>query len=104
MLGFTLDIWDYLTFLTMFLAVAALVLLWIWLAGLPGRIAIARKHPEAEAVRLLGYAGAHLGVQADRDRRHPALPARRSAGDRRRHRSAPRLDAPVVSTSTDRKR
>ena len=95
MLGFTLDIWDYLTFLTMFLAVAALVLLWIWLAGLPGRIAIARKHPEAEAVRLLGY---------DRDRRHPALPARRSAGDRRRHRSAPRLDAPVVSTSTDRKR
>jgi hypothetical protein len=57
MLGFTLDIWDYLTFLTMFLAVAALVLLWIWLAGLPGRIAIARKHPEAEAVRLLGYAG-----------------------------------------------
>jgi hypothetical protein len=27
------------------------------LAGLPGRIALARKHPEAEAVKLLGWAG-----------------------------------------------
>ena len=29
----------------------------VWLAGLPGRIAIARKHPDAEAVKLLGYCG-----------------------------------------------
>ena len=57
MLGFDLDIWDYLTFLTLFLVVASAVVFWIWLAGLPGRIAIARKHPEAEAVKLLGYAG-----------------------------------------------
>lgn len=57
MFGFTLDIWDYLTFLTMFLAVASLVAIWVWLAGLPGRIAIARKHPDAEAVNLLGWAG-----------------------------------------------
>jgi hypothetical protein len=27
------------------------------MAGLPGRIAIARKHPDAEAVNLLGYCG-----------------------------------------------
>ena len=31
----------------------------VWLAGLPGRIALARKHPEAEAVKLLGWAGLH---------------------------------------------
>jgi hypothetical protein len=57
MLGFEPDIWDYLTFLTLLLVVVACVAFWIWLAGLPGRIAIARKHPEAEAVKLLGYAG-----------------------------------------------
>ena len=57
MLGFELDIWDYLTFLTLFLVVVAAVVAWLWLAGLPGRIAVARKHPEAEAVKLLGYAG-----------------------------------------------
>lgn len=57
MLGFELDIWDYLTFLTLFLTVMSVVALWVWLAGLPGRIAIARKHPEAEAVKLLGWAG-----------------------------------------------
>jgi len=57
MLGFKLDVWDYLTFLTLILAVVSVVALWLWLAGLPGRIALARKHPEAEAVKLLGYAG-----------------------------------------------
>ena len=45
MLEFRLDFWDYLTFVVLFfLGTAALVSL-IWLAGLPGRIAIARKHP-----------------------------------------------------------
>jgi hypothetical protein len=57
MLGFELDLWDYLTFLTLFLTGAAGVAFWVWLAGLPGRIAIARKHPDAEAVKLLGWAG-----------------------------------------------
>jgi hypothetical protein len=57
LLGFRIDMWDYLTFLTLFLCVVALVMIWIWLAGLPGRIALERHHPEAEAVRLLGYAG-----------------------------------------------
>ena len=57
MLGFELDIWDYLTFLTMILMVAAVLATWVFLAGLPGRIALSRKHPEAEAVKLLGYAG-----------------------------------------------
>jgi hypothetical protein len=57
LLGFKIDMWDYLTFLTLLLCTAALVTAWIWLAGLPGRIAIERKHPDAEAVKLLGYAG-----------------------------------------------
>ena len=57
LLGFDLDLWDYLTFLTLMLCVVALILTWLFLAGLPGRIAIARKHPEAEAVKYLGYAG-----------------------------------------------
>jgi hypothetical protein len=34
-----------------------LLLVYIWIAGLPGRIALRRKHPEAEAVKLLGWAG-----------------------------------------------
>jgi len=57
LLGFEISIWDYLTFLTLFFCVVALVMIWIFLAGLPGRIAISRKRPEAEAVKLLGYAG-----------------------------------------------
>jgi hypothetical protein len=56
-LGFELDLWDYLTFATLMLCVVALGLTWLFLAGLPGRIALARKHPEAEAVKYLGYAG-----------------------------------------------
>ena len=57
MLGFELDIWDYLTFVTLLLAGVCVVAAWVWLAGLPGRIALARNHPEAEAVKLLGWAG-----------------------------------------------
>jgi hypothetical protein len=57
MLGFELDFWDYATFVTFALAGAAAILAYIWIAGLPGRIAIARKHPDAEAVRLMGWAG-----------------------------------------------
>lgn len=57
MLGFELDFWDYVTFATAALAGAAGILIYIWIAGLPGRIAIARKHPDAEAVKLMGWAG-----------------------------------------------
>lgn len=57
LLGFKIDMWDYLTFLTLLLCVAAVIMIWLWLAGLPGRIALERNHPEAEAVKLLGYAG-----------------------------------------------
>lgn len=56
-MGFDITFWDYLTFLTLALAGFSFVAFWVWLAGLPGRIALARKHPEAEAVKLLGWAG-----------------------------------------------
>jgi len=57
MLGFELDFWDYATFATAAAAGGAVMLIYVWIAGLPGRIAIARKHPDAEAVKLMGWAG-----------------------------------------------
>lgn len=57
LLGFELDFWDYATFVTAALLALSAVGFFVWLAGLPGRIALARKHPEAEAVKLLGWAG-----------------------------------------------
>jgi hypothetical protein len=57
LLGFELEFWDYLTFLALAVSVLGGLAALVWLAGLPGRIAIARKHPDAEAVKLMGYAG-----------------------------------------------
>jgi len=57
MLGFQLDIWDYLTFATLLLTVVAFLAFFVFIAGLPGRIAMSRNHPEAEAVKLLGWVG-----------------------------------------------
>ncbi|MEJ2238546.1 MAG: DUF3302 domain-containing protein [Gemmatimonadales bacterium] len=57
LVGFQLDGWDYLTFGALLLCMVIFVGFLIWLAGLPGRIAIARKHPDAEAVMVMGYLG-----------------------------------------------
>jgi len=57
LLGFNLEFWDYITFLVLFLCIVIFMSFLIWLAGLPGRIAIARKHPDAEAVKIMGYLG-----------------------------------------------
>jgi len=43
-----------MTFAALFLMAAASVLILVFLGGLPGRIALARKHPEAEAVKVMG--------------------------------------------------
>jgi hypothetical protein len=51
MLGFHLDFWDYLTFASLAIMGIAVVIVIVFLGSFPGRIAIARKHPEAEAVR-----------------------------------------------------
>jgi hypothetical protein len=56
-LGFRLDGWDYATFLAMFIIGAGFVCFFVLVLGLPGRIAIARRHPEAEAVNIMGWLG-----------------------------------------------
>lgn len=56
-MGFELDVWDYITFAALaFIGVVFLGVL-IFILGLPGRIAIARRHPEADAVYLMGWVG-----------------------------------------------
>ena len=62
LLGFKLDFWDYATFLVLLVCVMTGLFFLVWLAGLPGRIAIARKHPDAEAVMIMGYAGFLVAV------------------------------------------
>ena len=57
LLGFSLGFWDYITFLSLAVLVAAGLGLAVFVLGLPGRIAIARSHPEAEAVYLMGWIG-----------------------------------------------
>jgi len=57
LLGFSVGFWDYITFLSLAVLVAAGLGLAVFVLGLPGRIAIARNHPEAEAVYLMGWIG-----------------------------------------------
>ena len=57
LLGFHVGFWDYVTFLAIFVIVVAFLTAAVFVLGLPGRIAIARKHPEADAVNLTGWVG-----------------------------------------------
>jgi hypothetical protein len=57
MLGFSLDIWDYLTFAVILALVGAFLVVAVFILGLPGRIAIARKHPDADAINTMGWLG-----------------------------------------------
>jgi hypothetical protein len=57
LLGFKPDAWDYAAIASLFALVIAGLTVAVFVLGLPGRIAIARKHPEAEAVNLMGWAG-----------------------------------------------
>ena len=52
-----LGLWDYLTFLSFFVIGIGGLAAIIFVLGLPGRIAHARKHPEAEAVNMMGWLG-----------------------------------------------
>jgi hypothetical protein len=56
-MGFQLNFWDYATFGALIIIGAAIAVCVILILGLPGKIAIARKHPEAEAVNLMAWAG-----------------------------------------------
>jgi hypothetical protein len=49
--------WDWITLVCLAVAAIGFMLILIWLLGLPGRIAIARNHPDAEAVYAMGWAG-----------------------------------------------
>jgi Protein of unknown function (DUF3302) len=57
MLGFELNAWDYVTFFVMLLVVGAVLIVAVFILGLPGRIAISRKHPDADAVNMMGWLG-----------------------------------------------
>jgi uncharacterized protein DUF3302 len=57
LLGFHVGFWDYVTFGAMAVIVMASLALAVFILGLPGRIAIARKHPEADAIYLMGWIG-----------------------------------------------
>lgn len=52
-----LDFWDYVTFASLAIVGAGFMALIVVILGLPGRIALARRHPDAEAVNLLGWLG-----------------------------------------------
>ena len=56
-MGFQVGFWDYVTFGALVIIGAALGWVVLIILGLPGKIAIARKHPEAEAVNLMGWVG-----------------------------------------------
>ena len=56
-MGFQLNFWDYATFGALIIIGAAIGGGVLLILGLPGKLAIARKHPEAEAVNLMAWAG-----------------------------------------------
>lgn len=66
-MGFQLDFWDYATFLSLFVLTVAGLGLAVFILGLPGRNAIARNHPEAEAVYLMGWVGFLAVVRRHKD-------------------------------------
>jgi TM2 domain-containing membrane protein YozV len=57
LLGFEIGFWDYATFAALAVIVLGGLGAAVFVLGLPGRIAIARRHPEAEAVYLMGWIG-----------------------------------------------
>lgn len=60
-MGFALDFWDYIALASLGIIGMSFLLIVIFILGLPGRIAIARNHPEADAVYTMGWLG-FLGV------------------------------------------
>lgn len=57
LLGFHVSGWVYLTFLAIFIIGVAFFALVISILGLPGRIAIVRNHPDADAINAMGWVG-----------------------------------------------
>jgi hypothetical protein len=57
MAGIDFGLWDYITFGVLLILLIGLVTALVLIAGLPGKIAISRNHPDAEAVKMMGWAG-----------------------------------------------
>jgi hypothetical protein len=57
MAGIELGVWDYVTFVALIIFAVAAVVVLVLVASLPGKIAISRNHPDAEAVKMMGWAG-----------------------------------------------
>ena len=57
LLGFSISVWDWITFAVLMTLVISGLSALLFLAALPGRIAESRNHPEAEAVKIMGYSG-----------------------------------------------
>jgi hypothetical protein len=55
--GFKVDGWDLLTFAVILLTIIVFLIVAVLILGMPGKIAIARKHPDADAVNLMGWLG-----------------------------------------------
>ncbi len=52
-----LDIYDYLMFAFVVIAIVIFFSFVLFLLGLPGKIALQRRHPHAETVKWMGWAG-----------------------------------------------
>ena len=49
--------WDWITLACLATSVLGFLIFLVWLLGLPGRIAVSRNHPDAEAVYTMGWVG-----------------------------------------------
>lgn len=49
--------WDLITLGCLLVTVLGFLIFLVWILGLPGRIAVARGHPDAEAVYTMGWVG-----------------------------------------------
>ena len=88
--GNELGLYDYLAFVVVAVCVAGFLALAVFMLGLPGRLAIARKHPDAEAVNVMGWVGflavvpwipgLHVGIQAHGCRRRAPVPSAGAGG------------------------
>lgn len=54
--------WNIVTFVALLLILAAFTYAFIWLLTLPGKLAVKRQHPHAEAVKLMGNLGFLGGI------------------------------------------
>lgn len=51
------NFWDWITLACLATTVLGFLIFLVWILGLPGRIAVSRNHPDAEAVYTMGWVG-----------------------------------------------